>query len=277
MRISKRRARLLVVCLAVLVIVLVVTVPMLIQYEEPYHEPYPPTEAELQTAVLNATSYLDTCTEPYTLLWLDMMYRRFGVTEFADSLQKYDQFLVDHPMTWSLLHIFRRMADYSNTPESEEFSLVQIAVDTITVPALYCDRMELPGNYSGMLEGAVDEGGYMLTHALLALVWMEENGCELELPEGFTERVYSDAASLINDDMEVSDLELEAAAFLYLAGQNDRVNSTFVWRIVELQNEDGSWGESDVDGHTTSLGLLILLHEEYPSESYPPTLATETS
>ena len=81
--------------------------------------------------------------------------------------------------------------------------------------------------------------------------------------------------------MVVNDLTLEAAAFLYLAGQGERINPSFVNRVLASQNNDGGW-EKDPNGqdgsywHSTILGLLFLLHIEAPAESYPPVLATPT-
>jgi hypothetical protein len=76
----------------------------------------------------------------------------------------------------------------------------------------------------------------------------------------------------------VNDLELEAAAFLYEAGQGALVDHAFVERVIATQNYDGGWlGSSDKQGdsdwHTTVLALLLLLHVEFPANSYPPMLA----
>jgi hypothetical protein len=118
----------------------------------------------------------------------------------------------------------------------------------------------------------------MLTHVLLAWVWIQENGCAAPLSNSFIDAVYSATAALVNADSVVTDLELEAAAFLYLAGQDTRVDDAFVERVIATQRSDGGWLQSsDSSGesgwHPTILGLFILLHEEYRAESYPPMLA----
>jgi hypothetical protein len=41
----------------------------------------------LQEAIGNATNYLENAEEPYALLLLNIMYRQFGIQEFAGSLQ----------------------------------------------------------------------------------------------------------------------------------------------------------------------------------------------
>jgi hypothetical protein len=129
-----------------------------------------------------------------------------------------------------------------------------------------------------MLQQAANLGDYMLPHVLLAWIWIQENGCEVSLPDGFVENLYIANAALIGTDPVVNDLELEAAAFLCLAGQGALVDDAFVDRVIEVQNADGGWlFSSDTpsvsDWHTTILGLLLLLHVEYPADSYPPMLA----
>jgi len=266
MKLSKRRALLLAFCITALCSLLV-TVPLLMQ-------PKP----DLHTAIAKAIDFLEDRSEPYGLLWLDVMHRRFGIAEFADALQRYDQTLTEHPEETSLLRVFRRMADYDNPLQTEDLQAVLLPSDIIIVHALYCDRLGLPYDYFRMLDREASQGGYHLTHVLLAWIWVQENGCELTLPDGFIDDIYSANAAIINSDpMTVDDLKLEAAAFLYLAGQGDLVDDSFIERIIVSQNDDGSWGnysDSQVEAywHSTILGLLLLLHVEFPADFYPPML-----
>jgi len=268
MKLSKRRALLLAFFITVLCSLLVV-VPLLKQ-----------PEPDLETAIERAIDFLEDRREPYALLWLDVIHRRFGITEFADALQRYDQLLTEQPEEASLLRVFRRMADYDNPLQTEDLQAVSLPSDIIIVHALYCDRMGLPLDYPRMLDREAREGGYHLTHVLLAWIWVQENGCELALPDGFIDEIYSANAAIINNDPKtVNDLKLEAAAFLYLAGQGDLVDDSFVERVIASQNGDGSWGHSSNDQdaeylhwHSTILGLMLLLHVEFPADSYPPVL-----
>lgn len=230
----------------------------------------------LQSAIEKAIGYLKDSREPYALLWLDVMHRRFGISEFADALQRYDQELAAHPEQAPLLRVFRRIADYNNPLQTEDLNVV-FGFDRITVPALYCDRLGLPANYSAILIEAANSGGYWLTHVLLACIWVKENDCEVPLPEGFLEGIYNAAASLIGNDPVIDDLELEAAALLFLAGQGILVKDAFIEQVIAAQNDDGGWslyhdGTNDSHWHPTMLALLILLHVKYPSDSYPPML-----
>jgi hypothetical protein len=269
-----KRALFVVLCITALCTLL--AVPLLL-HPEPAPTPEP-TPSALQSAITNAIAFFADSREPDALLLLDVVHRRFEIAEFADSLQRYDQVQVEGWREAALKRVFRRIADHDNQLQQGDLEAVFIDIDLLTVPALYCDRLGLPPDYSAMLDEAVRTGEYMLTHALLACIWIRENGCEVPLSDEAIENMYSANAALINDDPVVDDLELEAATFLYLAGQGALVDHVFVERVIAVQNNDGGWlGSSDTLGdsnwHTTALALLLLLHVEYPSDSYPPMLA----
>jgi hypothetical protein len=263
MNLSKRIIILIAFCVIVLSSLFVA--PMLLQQPK-----------DLEHAVPKAIRYFKDSHEPYALLWLDVIYRRFGITEFADALQRYDQIISEKPDNASVLRVFRRIADYDNPLQEGDLDEVSDYLDRITVPALYCDRVKPSSGYSRTLTSAVSNGEYTLTHALLALIWLQENGGEVWLPDNFMEDVYFATAGLINYDSVVDDLELEAAAFLYLAGQGDLVDEFFIEQVIAAQNTDGGWtvpSESESNWHSSVLGLLLLLHLKYPADSYPPVLA----
>jgi hypothetical protein len=157
------------------------------------------------------------------------------------------------------------MADRDNPLRLEDMDAVTHPSDRLVVCALYCDRLGLsPSFFSEMLDKAADAGGYYLTHALLAVIWLREYGGDLELPAAFVENLYGANAALISADARtVSDVKLEAAAFLHFAGQGARVDRTFVESVLLTQQRDGGWGKSGdtrSDWHATILALLLLLH-----------------
>jgi len=213
---------------------------------------------------------------------LNVLYRRFGITEFANSLNHYDQLLAKNPENAPLPRVFRRIADYYNYPQPMDYYAVTADVDQITVPALYADRAILPENYGSMLIDAANKGDYLLTHALLATIWLQENHCEWPVSDDFREFLYRANSVLIGNGSVVNDLRLEAAAFLYVAGQGTLVNNAFVQSVIKTQNYDGGWSDSSdpPDGsywHPSVLALMLLLHVEFPVTSYPPMLALATS
>lgn len=239
--------------------------------------------ADLTQAVANAIRFLDDSLEPHALLMLDVMYRRFGIASFADALQRYDELISENPeLQVPMLRLFRRIADHDNPLLLYDLKAISVDIDFVTIPALYCDRLGLFSEYPALLEEAVLRGGYLLTHVLLASIWWQDNGCRVPLSEGFIEMMYRENAELIGDDRAIDDLEIEAAAFLYMAGQGELVEESFVERVIAQQTDDGGWltasnllGESD--WHTTAAGLLLLLHVGCPAESYPPMLAPRSA
>jgi hypothetical protein len=237
-----------------------------------------PAPIDKQQVVASAINFLEDANEPEALLMLDGMHRRFGISEFADALQRYDQLLAQGPLEAPLMRLFRRIAVHDNPLQTSDLESVSFDVDQITIPALYCDQLGLPFAYPTQLIKAANYGEYMLTHALLAWTWIQENGYEVQLPEGFVENLYLANAKLVDDNPVVSDLELEAAAFLYLAGQGEHVEDVFIERVIAVQNYDGGWllysdEPSASDQHATVLALMLLLHVEHPAESYPSMLA----
>ena len=230
-------------------------------------------EPKYSLAIDKAIKWLEETDEPYALLFLDVIYRRFGIEEFADASQRYDVQIVDSPV----LRVFRRIVDYDNQLQPRDLEALDFNGDVLTAPALYCDRIPLPTNYPLILEGAMNSGRYMLTHSLLAWIWIQENGCELALPEGFVEEMFQANSNLINLDSLADDIELEAAVFLYLAGQGEFVDDTFIQCVINNQDDDGSWEGEPERWHSTVLGLTLLLHVEYPADTYQPMLAPKPS
>jgi hypothetical protein len=223
------------------------------------------TEKDWQDAIATAIAFFARSREPFALLWLDVMHRRFGIPQFADALQRFDRVLAEQPQQLPLLRVFRRMADRDNPLLLDDMDAVTHPSDRLVVCALYCDRLGLsPSFFIEMLDKAANAGGYYLTHALLAVIWMREYGAEAELPAAFVENLYRANAALINADARtVSDVKLEAAAFLYFAGQGGRVDGTFIESVLRTQQRDGGWGKSrngTSDWHATILALLLLLH-----------------
>lgn len=226
----------------------------------------------LHAVVANAISFFDGSSEPHALLWLDVMHRRFGIEEFAEALQRYDQLLTEQPEQLPLLRVFRRIADRDNPLQVEDLDAVSHSSDRIIVCALYCDRLGLPPSFLEVLHKAARAGGYYLTHVLLASVWIREYGGKLTLPEEFINEVYRANAAMVNGDATmVSDLKLEAAAFLCLAGRGALIDDAFVESVLANQNDDGGWGNSrdgkgNSDWHATIVALLLLLHVKFSTE-----------
>ena len=210
------------------------------------------TEADVNRTVAKAINFFRDSREPHAMLWLDVMHRLFGIAEFADALERFDAELSRRPDEAPVLRVLRRMADANNPIDPEDWKKVDKQTDRMLVSALYCDQIGLPPSFPDVLQKALDEGGYALTHGLLAWIWIRDNRCT------------------------VDDLKLEAAAFLCLARKASLVDLAFVQQVVQIQNADGGWGsppEPDPDNpdasswHSSILALLLLLHVDFPDQS----------
>jgi hypothetical protein len=232
------------------------------------------TEGELAAVVASAIAFLKSARDPHALLFMGLIHRRFGVSEFANALELYDAELSKHPDRAPVLRVFRRMFDANNPIQLEDWEHVKIQTDRLLVSALYCDRLGLPDSFADVLARAVGQGRYAATHALLAWTWIHENGCELTVPPGFFEHMCCAVAKIIDEDpTTVNDIKLEAGAFLCLAHQVHRVDLGFVRRVIAVRNQDGGWGRPVVGAgnpagsswHSTILALMILLHVRFPA------------
>ena len=226
-------------------------------------------EADVRSAIASAIDFLKDTREPHALAFMTILHRRCGIEEFADCGKRYDEVLPDH--SDRVLRVFRRIFDADNPINPDDWEHVIVPTDRLMISALYCDRLGLPPSYAEALATAVGQGGYAATHALLSWVYIQDNGCKLDLPDGFVEKMYSAVAAIIDEDPTViHDINLEAAAFLCLARQGARVDRGFVERVVALQNDDGGWGAVDASNwHATVLALMILAHVSFPDTGAP--------
>lgn len=225
-----------------------------------------PTQEEIRASIAKATEFLNVQRAPHALLFMTILHRRFGIDAFADAGERYDAVLPEHPDQAPVLRVFRRVFDAENPLQPDDWDHVTIPTDRLIISALYCDRLGLPPSFGEALQTAVSQGGYGLTHAVLAWAWIQDNGCQLALPDGFVEHMFRATAALIDaDPTSVDDVKLEAGAFLCMARQSARVNLTFVRQVLKFQNHDGGWGaENDSNWHATILALMIVLHVQFP-------------
>lgn len=226
-------------------------------------------------AVADAIDFLRESTQPHALLWLSVMHRYFAIDEFADALQRFDAHLARQPADLHLLRVFRRIAVRENEIVYDDLEAVSERSDRIVVSGLYCDQLGVPASFPQVLAKDLRKGGYFATHALLAWVWMQKYGGGASLPEALVDEIHRVNATIVNaDPAAVSDLPLEAAAFLCLAGQADSIDAGFMENVVRCQNSDGGWGQDRNDDqrsdwHATILALLYLLHRtQQPVRAY---------
>jgi hypothetical protein len=131
-------------------------------------------------------------------MFMGLIHRRFGVKEFANALSSTTPSYPSIRLA-PVLRVFRRMFDANNPVQLEDWEHVTIQTDRLLVSALYCDRVGLPESFADVLARAVSQGRYAATHALLAWVWIQENGCQLAVPAEFFEDMCRAVARIIDE------------------------------------------------------------------------------
>jgi hypothetical protein len=237
----------------------------------------PPSREALRAAAARAAALLasDRWNDPLAFILSDALYRRFAVETLSASTLRFAEFRAAHPdVTW--VDVFRRLIDPEQKARPEWFDPAAggaRGLDRLTVLALYCDQVPPPADYRALLEKGRAEGGYALTHAALALIWLRENGCRVAEPD-FEKRVIRETAALVRADGAVSDLELEAAAMVARLGEARLLPDRFPQEVMAAQHGDGGWAEdggktSPSDWHPTILALWFLLEIEQPGGTIP--------
>jgi hypothetical protein len=75
----------------------------------------------------------------------------------------------------------------------------------------------------------------------MACINMQDNSVQVPMPSRFVENVYNATAALVGNGSVLTDLNLEAAAFLYEAEQGALVSNAFIQFVTAVQNSDGGW------------------------------------
>ena len=208
--------------------------------------------------------------EPQALLFLNIVHRWFGGERYADALTRYDGTLVTHARQAHVLRLFRRLMDRASPLDPQDFTMLTTNFDPLTARALHCDRLDLGAEYAKHLLDTASEGGYPLTHAALAWAWLEENRCVLDIPQGFENGLVRDMAALIDLDMPVTDLEIEAAALFHALGHAARVPPGFVDQVLAVQGPEGGYRLTSASNkaanfHTSMLAFWLLLQHACPA------------
>lgn len=213
------------------------------------------------------------------LLFLDILHRRFGLEEFAGMADEYERLVASMPRPAPDVFSSRRVLDASTRIDPALLKELVSPVNRITHPALHARELPLPAKYATRLRRATERGGYDLTHAGLALIWLAENEQRTAVEEPFFDEVAAAMAALLDPADGVDDLEIESATFLHALDRGGLVPRAFIEAVVAAQQEDGGWPSAPgatpptSNDHTSALALWLLLEATRPPASKGPTLA----
>lgn len=207
--------------------------------------------------------------DPIAWLSLAILDRRFELGAFAGLGERYrEELAAAEGADRRKLRVFLRLIEPGATVEAADLAAITEGIDLLTSRALHCDRLGLPEDFELTLRSAIGTGGYLLTHAGLALQWIEENGCDTPWSRRLRVLVVQRMALIPDADERLTDFELEAATFLSYMDREDLLPPGFVESVLAVQRPDGGWSPDsalepeEVHWHATSLALWLLLEQD---------------
>lgn len=210
-------------------------------------------------------------TSPLDVLLADVTARRFGVAALSQLWAAYQKALRATPSLE--LRVYARVGDAAVRVTPAELRMLN-QFDAFTAPALYCREHPLPADYADTLTRALREGQYSVTHVLMALFWLRERSCAQPVSDALFDETLAATASLIDaDHAQITDLELEAAAFLAHVGEARQIAPGFLDGVIASQLPGGGWSAGHPmdapSGHSSGLGLLYLHELLFPGRTTP--------
>jgi hypothetical protein len=204
------------------------------------------------------------------VVWIfDVLIRKFGLHEpRAVALFRRD---VRDGRFWKssfspLLHVLVPEVHYR--PDNAQIS--QGPIDRIVNRAIWCDKLEPDADMHMQMFNLAAKGGYELTHMYLALLILREQACPFykahaaELAD-FEKRWVRTMEQLIENERNISDLHVEAAAFMAYGRQKKVTSSKFLLRFLsEAENHLDNPYVSKMSGHTAVLILWYALEVANP-------------
>lgn len=228
-------------------------------------------------AILNAQKYLVDnlgTVAPEQRLILDYLQRKFDLDPKL-NVQNTPLIIKADPNNYPLeIHFVERIA----YPDKLVTAMPRNVLDPmswVTVYSANCDHTPLPKDFWPKVRQNYSQGGYEMTHIVLALSFMRDNGCTIpNEAEGIEREVIAAMTRLANDPVTNADLRYESIAFIMLAGGYDSVNNGWIQKILSEQRPDGSWSFTLDDGksndHATTLALWAILEYKNPNKPYEP-------
>ncbi len=134
---------------------------------------------------------------------------------------------------------------------------------------LRCDVDPLTEADLDALDALAAGGGYDATHAALAVMWLDELGCQVADAAERRERLVEAIATELTAAGAMTDLAVEQSAVLHYLDAGDRVPDGWTDQVLATQRTDGGWGERVSTWHMTLLAVWTILAETETSEGLP--------
>lgn len=175
-----------------------------------------------------------------------------------------------------LLHVLSPGAGVQLDPASPHTS----KIDKVTFGALWCDRLEPADHFLKQMADLASLGRYELTHVYLSLQILKEKNCPFRIkhaPElaALETKLGEEVRKIADHSRDISDLEVEAAAFYAFANRGKAPSEAFLKRLIAAA--EPAFVEKTkpkLRGHTVVLLLWFLLEYLNPQAPRAPLSGT---
>lgn len=175
-----------------------------------------------------------------------------------------------------LLHVLSPGAGVKPDPASLHTS----KIDQVTFGAIWCDRQEPGDNFLKQMADLASLGRYELTHVYLSLQILKEKNCPFRVKHAsglaaLETKLAEETRKVADQSREISDLEVEAAAFYAFANRGKVPSEAFLKRLIaaaEPAFADNT--KPKLRGHAVVLLLWFLFEYLAPETPAVPLSGT---
>jgi len=230
---------------------------------------------DLEKSISNAVRYFENLSDVDVSLMYNYHYlqKKFEIKKLypsekiLDKLNLYGDMLIYHNAF--LYRLVDKSFSVSKEQLKHEFYNI---MSELMLKSAYCDLYPVDNNFLNILEGEAIKGKYNLTHALLSLQWLKENGCvNKEDVKNLEQSLIAKHIELIESADEFDDLTIEAVAFVQYCGYHHLVKEEWIQKIIAIQQKDGGWKwnskNNNTDTHPSISALWSLLEWQYPEKT----------
>lgn len=203
-------------------------------------------------------------------LLLDYLIRKYEIP-FSIDKGKVESAFTENELNSSFKLFYRIIAPPAITvvvPDTFNNPMEQSLIS-----ALMCKEKSVDEKFLDFLEQQINNGGYPLTHAVIALIWLRENQCLIneKRMDGMISKSINSLLELAKKEKFNTDSGIEAMAVLCYSGNYKKIKPFMVSEVLKVQKANGSWAHSPetnvTDEHTTILALWFLLGIEYQNHN----------
>ena len=218
-------------------------------------------------AITKAIAYLqDTATRidiPDYLVY-DLLRRTHHLPAIR-SRQYIDTLCNGNEANFCKYYHFLRLIDAETLPLQQNKLHIYRETDSITIQALWADKLTLNENYLLLLECLSKKGKYELTHAYLSLIWLKENNHWLvktpyyaTLENTFKTKMIAILTNRFGNYW--LDIHSEILALLLYDGiDQENIKLTWINSMLNAQQKNGGWYYSLLNNETTAHSTVLAL------------------